>query len=131
MRQLVLAGANAEFMNQFLETLFKLSCGQESVAVVAELLSASGEKKGWERSGEVVVNGTDESSLWSAAFNGHSEVVRYLRRDEVRPRTLVQDKARITLSEFLRHMPEGRSGIAIFNDELDIAYKLIILKSST
>lgn len=120
---LVRAGADADLMNQFFETPFELACRQGSVAVVAELLSAPGERKGWERSGEVVVNGNDESPPWSAAFNGHFEVVKYLCRDEVRPRTLVQVKTRRTLGDVLRNAHVGRDDIANFIDELDVASK--------
>lgn len=97
-RALIGGGAFVDVQDEEGNTPLSIACMYGQVELVEMLLAAPGKRLGWEKSGEVVVNG-DDSLLTGAVMYGHFEVVKVLCREEFMPRVIVVDDKSLTLGE--------------------------------
>lgn len=81
-------GIDLDARDRSYETALSIACRFGKVGLVKKLLDAPGERAGWERSAEVVVN--NGGPLGEALQHEHIEVVRLLCSEEYRPRVLVE-----------------------------------------
>lgn len=87
-RALISCGADVDAQNEGRYTLLRYACMSGHVKVLETLLAAPGERLGWEKSREIVIDAYDSPFL-EAVYCGHLDVVKVLCRQEFRPRALV------------------------------------------